>query len=427
MTLAERLAQIEAAASAPGGMALRTVERLTDGKPNLLRIIESAAVPHAWDAGFLAQVLDADLAASAPKCCERLVALPVVEPYLSRPGWHNVHEVTRLALRDKMHAEGRLPALSARAFAACGVAAPGDSPAQVIERLYHHLLADPNAGAEALEAQWRDWDNRGRWAELNDLAAALEEVLPYLAPAALARALLRRATIRAERRPVPELAAQARKSIELFAKTGPERGLSQALDLLGSLAVAQGDLAGALRSFTQSKTIFERLAASDPANAAWQRDLSVSLNKLGDLAVAQGNGAGALRYFTESKTIRERLAASDPANAAWQRDLSVSLNKLGNLAVAQGDLAGALRSFTQSKTIRERLAASDPANAGWQRDLSVSHVKLYQFAQKKGDAAMARAELQACYTVLHGMKQRGLHFDPQMAKLYESLGGMFGA
>jgi hypothetical protein len=48
----------------------------------------------------------------------------------------------------------------------------------------------------------------------------------------------------------------------------------------GDLAVARGDLAGALRSFTESKAIFQRLAASDPANAAWQRDLPVSVYRL---------------------------------------------------------------------------------------------------------------------------------------------------
>ena len=46
--------------------------------------------------------------------------------------------------------------------------------------------------------------------------------------------------------------------------------------------MAQGDLAGALRSFTESKTIAERLAASDQANAMWQRDLWVSYWKLAD-------------------------------------------------------------------------------------------------------------------------------------------------
>ena len=92
--------------------------------------------------------------------------------------------------------------------------------------------------------------------------------------------------------------------------------------------------------------ISERLAASDPANAAWQRDLSSSFNKLGDLAVAQGNLPAAARHFAADLKIRERLAASDPANAAWQRDLSVSFNQLGDLAVAQVDPPAAARHFT---------------------------------------------------------------------------------
>ena len=200
-----------------------------------------------------------------------------------------------------------------------------------------------------------------------------------------------------------------------------QRDLSVFLDRLGELAVAQGDLAGALRSFSEAKAIRERLAASDPANAAWQRDLSVSLNKLGDLAMAQGDLAGALRSFTESKAIAARLAARDPASAAWQRDLSVSLIKLGDLAVAQGDLAGALRSFTDAQAIAERLAASDPANAAWQRDLAVSHFKLYQFAEKKGDEAMMQSALHACFTVLDAMKRRALHMDPTIAQLHTQL------
>ena len=168
-----------------------------------------------------------------------------------------------------------------------------------------------------------------------------------------------------------------------------ERQRSRWLESCGNLAVAQGDLAGAMRHFTESKTIRERLAASDPTNAQWQRALSVSLNNLGDLAVAQGDLTGALHHFTESKIISERLATSDPANAPWQRGLSVSLIKLGNIAVAQGDLAGAMRHFTESKTIRERLAASNPANTQWQRDCSVSLDKLGDLAVSQGDLAGA--------------------------------------
>jgi hypothetical protein len=87
----------------------------------------------------------------------------------------------------------------------------------------------------------------------------------------------------------------------------------------------------------------ERLATSDAGNAGWQRDLSVSYNKVGNVQVAQGDLAGALKSY---RPVRpgERLATSDAGNAGWQRDLSVSYNKVGNVQVAQGDLAGALKS-----------------------------------------------------------------------------------
>ncbi len=54
----------------------------------------------------------------------------------------------------------------------------------------------------------------------------------------------------------------------------------------------------------------------------------------------QGNLPEAQRLFGESLRIRQRLAESDPANAAWQRDLSVSHNKLAHHARASGDEAG---------------------------------------------------------------------------------------
>ena len=244
-----------------------------------------------------------------------------------------------------------------------------------------------------------------------------------------------------------------------------ERERSLWLEDCGNLAVAQGDLSGALRSFTESKTISERLAtsdptnaewqfdlgianerlgdlavrqgkldealvfhskrkdiisalaASDPANAEWQRDLAVSIGQLGNLAVAQGDLAGASQRFADCTAIFERLAASDPANAEWQRDLSVSLNKLGDLAVAKGDLAGTLRCFNESKTIRERLADSDPANSERQRDLSVSLNKLGDLAMAQGDLAVALRS----FTESKSIRERLATVDPTNAEWQRDL------
>ena len=65
-------------------------------------------------------------------------------------------------------------------------------------------------------------------------------------------------------------------------------------------------------------------------------DLSVSFNNLGDLATAQGNLPEAQRLFGESLRIRQRLAESDPANAAWQRDVWVSHWRIANVLEQQG-------------------------------------------------------------------------------------------
>jgi len=182
-----------------------------------------------------------------------------------------------------------------------------------------------------------------------------------------------------------------------------KRELSVALNKLGDLAVAQGDLAGALRSFSESRAIAERLADSDPANAGWQFDLGISIERLGNLAVAQGKLDEALVFHTKHREIIERLAASDPAKAAWQRDLSVSLIKLGDLAVAQGDLAAALHYFSESKAIAERLVASAPANPARQRDLAQSHCWVGMVQQQGGDLAKAKVSFTAYKDIMESL------------------------
>ncbi len=169
------------------------------------------------------------------------------------------------------------------------------------------------------------------------------------------------------------------------ARADLQHALSVSYNKLGELALKQGDLPGAMQLFTNGLQIRARLAASEPANDTWQLALSVSHRLLGDLAEAQGDVPGAILHNTEYHRITERLAASDPENAEWQRQLSVSHGRLGDLAVKRGDLPGAIRRFVDSVQIFERLAASDPANAPLQRDLSISHNKLGDLAVAQGD------------------------------------------
>ncbi len=97
---------------------------------------------------------------------------------------------------------------------------------------------------------------------------------------------------------------------------------------IGDVQMAQGDLASALKSYTDCQTIRERLAKSDTGNADWQRDLAAADLKIGDVQADRGRSQRALwPRIANGLAMFQRLATSDAAVATWQRDVSVTLNK----------------------------------------------------------------------------------------------------
>ena len=162
-----------------------------------------------------------------------------------------------------------------------------------------------------------------------------------------------------------------------FQATQAERAFYHA-----TLAEASGHLNAA-------ETTMQRLLKAEPDFPRSQRNLSVSYNRVGDVQRAQGDLAGALKSYRDSLGIREKLAKQDPGNALWQRDLSVSYNSVGDVQSAQGNLAGALKSYRDSLGIFETLAKQDPHNAGWQRDLAASYIKVGDVQRAQGDLAGA--------------------------------------
>ena len=131
---------------------------------------------------------------------------------------------------------------------------------------------------------------------------------------------------------------------------------------LGDLWTMRGSLAAAKKAFFAARN-----AAAESGN---ERDLSVSYNNIGDVQVAQGDLAGALKSYGDSLAIRDRLARSDPGNAGWQRDLSVSYSKLASAFRKAGENAKALDALRQGRAIMVRMTGLSPDNAVWKRDLT---------------------------------------------------------
>jgi tetratricopeptide (TPR) repeat protein len=96
----------------------------------------------------------------------------------------------------------------------------------------------------------------------------------------------------------------------------------------------------------------------------------VSYNNVGNVQVAQGDLAGALKSYRDSLAIRERLAQSDPSNAGWQRDLAFGYARLADVYRRSKDREKALAALRAGKAIMDRLVKLSPDNASWKRDLA---------------------------------------------------------
>ncbi len=421
-------AQGNPALLALAGVDLTYPDLSSTERERLRHALLAAAIPHWFDAPFLAALLEAT-AEESLVLMERLRRLSSVESFRARGSLaYNVHEASRLPLRE--HVRTTQPELwQAFSRRARAYIATGDEPHLRIEALYHQFAADPSTSASACAALDRELSSNP--AQRSALCLALTELTTagWLRDAALGEALR---VSQAHADSLDELGELALKKGDSAAaqqrfsesRTFRERlvvsdqadarkagALAISMDNLGDISMTQGNLAEALRFFGDSKRIRERLVATDPANTLWQQHLSVSFDKLGDVTMGQGDLAGAKRAYTGSKGIAERLVASDPENTLWQRDLSVSLNKLGDVAAGQGDLAGAMLAYTESKGITERLAASDPADTLWQWDLSVSFERLGDVAV--GQGGLTRAML--AYMESKAIRERLAASDPANA------------
>jgi tetratricopeptide (TPR) repeat protein len=199
----------------------------------------------------------------------------------------------------------------------------GDSAAERIERIFHLLVADAQAGAAALRELYEIWDDSGRHENLQALGLPFKEIFgsislddPARAQAALSYGLINR-----DRLPQRELETLARQAVELFDILDDPKGRIDARDFLGDILEAQGKLGEGLAEYQACKDICLALTQIDPDNSGWRRDLSVAHNNIGGVLVAQGELGDALAEFEASLSITERLAALDPTNAVWKEDL----------------------------------------------------------------------------------------------------------
>ena len=145
-----------------------------------------------------------------------------------------------------------------------------------------------------------------------------------------------------------------------------------------------GGISDALRSYTESSGILERLARDNPAVTEYQSKLAKSLNAIGVRLHEMGHPRKALASYRRAQAVWERLARAIPPVAEYRSDLSKSHNNIGQLLSETGHPAEALESHTKALAIREQLAHANSAVTEYERDVARSHDRIGLLLHKTG-------------------------------------------
>jgi hypothetical protein len=242
---------------------------LESAAPELRTALEAAAIPHWFDCRILGSLVRLD-ERTAKEVLRELCRFPMVELVAVRDAWH-VGEATRLAFRVYLAREerDRFRVLSARA-AACF---QGDEAELMIERLFHELVAEPEAASGELYAVWTAWTRAGKDRYLQALGVMLHELLtlPELNPLSRGFASVCLGWIMQGRQSQVEIEALAREALTLFRQVNELRGEAEACSLLGQALQKRGSLPEALREYQTAARIMRNLIRLEPENAHFQR------------------------------------------------------------------------------------------------------------------------------------------------------------
>jgi tetratricopeptide (TPR) repeat protein len=253
------------------------------------------------------------------------------------------------------------------------------------------------------------------------------------------------------------------KNVNETVDTGIEMGRSYRA--LGDILEQKGDVAGTMDNYRRSTSIFEELAAGNPADPSVQDELARAYETEADgLSRVPNSAAKRLKSYKSAFSIRQKLLAQNPFDPKLRRSNGLTLLKiggaddpkkrdsvetikrgidmleklsmehpndqrarrevgygyyqLGNTLVEAGDYPAALESRRKAFAIRQEIAAQDPKNAQANFDLAVAHADLSEALTKTGAIAEALDRAQHALSILQQLS----HADPTNAVYWRNIG-----
>jgi tetratricopeptide (TPR) repeat protein len=140
---------------------------------------------------------------------------------------------------------------------------------------------------------------------------------------------------------------------------------------LGALQAESGDWPGANATLRQALSVAEPLAqqTGDPKDMVV---LENTYDRLGDTQLDTGDAAGALQSYRRTQQWTERRAAEHPSDSA-QVGVALCHTHIGETLAAMGDLVGGIENYRQALSIFEAMVKKHPSNFSYRRNLAVTY------------------------------------------------------
>jgi tetratricopeptide (TPR) repeat protein len=172
---------------------------------------------------------------------------------------------------------------------------------------------------------------------------------------------------------------------------------------IGTIQLQQGDLAGALESYSRYLQIAQDLYQANPSDPSARRSVALAFEKVGELMAQTGAVAEGLLKLGNARALYEQNLTANPQKHQAFTDLaSIDIMIGDTLAVAKKN-EEAVKSFRQSLDVMRKLVAEDPKDMASKQLLIDVLLRLRTALYTVGERGQARATTVDALQVLRPM------------------------
>lgn len=204
---------------------------------------------------------------------------------------------------------------------------------------------------------------------------------------------------------------------------------SKALTLMGQIALARGDLPGALVRYSEAMTGTAEMVRRKPNDPERLFEHAQNIFSIGEIARNRGQLDRAEAAAREYISLAYRMTAIEPGNPRWQMETQYADADLGIAYLAKRRFPEASRQFETALATIERVAAAQPNNREYQMNFSLDLAWLADSKRAEGklDEAIAQRERQVDLLAALGRRGQDVEYRKQLIVAEQALGRLFAS